>query len=372
MGNLFSRFFPSSSKTCHAFLSCLTFGTVSLLVSCAPLLAQATPPGGVNLHVVAFGDSLEDVGTYEVFAQKFGGGRFTTNPGTIWTQQIAAYYGDTLTPAFHGGFGMQLTPAGGLGFAQGGARVKETPGVGVAPAGTPNAPFALETAVPVTQQVSNYISMYGKFNSNQLVLMNGGANDLLINLQAVQTDPLKLPGAILAIEQAATDLGKLVAQVSHAGATNIVLLNLADFSKSPEIVTSQPALAPVVSEIIKAFNATLKTTLRLEGVENKIVLIDEFSFLDNILANLPANGFTQGGTSTACNPTAEIAEAMQFGLSNPSNFSDALFCTDATTLVGPNADQTFVFADSFHPTTHYSDLLAQYVEQQLVSRGIGH
>ncbi len=43
----------------------------------------ATPPGGVHLQVVSFGDSLSDVGTYAPIAAAVGGGRFTTNPGQV-------------------------------------------------------------------------------------------------------------------------------------------------------------------------------------------------------------------------------------------------------------------------------------------------
>lgn len=54
----------------------------------------STPTGGVNLQVVSFGDSLSDVGTYApVITASFGGGRFTTNPGEVWTQKVAEYYG---------------------------------------------------------------------------------------------------------------------------------------------------------------------------------------------------------------------------------------------------------------------------------------
>src|SRR5579862_3969033 len=61
--------------------------------------ASSTPAGGVKLQVVSFGDSLSDVGTYSPVIQgSFGGGRFTTNPGEVWTQKVAEYYGGTLTP----------------------------------------------------------------------------------------------------------------------------------------------------------------------------------------------------------------------------------------------------------------------------------
>ena len=61
--------------------------------------ASNTPPSGVKMQVVSFGDSLSDAGTYSQIKLGFGGGRFTTNPGQGWTQNVAQYYGDTLQPA---------------------------------------------------------------------------------------------------------------------------------------------------------------------------------------------------------------------------------------------------------------------------------
>src|SRR6201999_3554757 len=83
----------------------ISFGAAMLFAFGAALFGQNTgakelPPGGINLQVVSFGDSLSDVGTYSSFAgPAFGGGRFTTNPGQIWTELVAEYYGGTLQPA---------------------------------------------------------------------------------------------------------------------------------------------------------------------------------------------------------------------------------------------------------------------------------
>src|SRR5690348_1616911 len=75
-------------------------------------------------QVVSFGDSQSDVGTYALAAADFGGGRFTTNPGEVWPQVVARLYGDTLTPAYSGGFGTPLVAnPSGFGYAQGGARI---------------------------------------------------------------------------------------------------------------------------------------------------------------------------------------------------------------------------------------------------------
>src|SRR3978361_2316416 len=73
----------------------------AVLAACGGGSDNTTPPaGGLKLQVVSFGDSLSDVGTYApVAAANFGGGRFTTNPGQIWVQDVAQYYGDKLQPA---------------------------------------------------------------------------------------------------------------------------------------------------------------------------------------------------------------------------------------------------------------------------------
>src|SRR5258708_16024847 len=89
-----------------------------------------TPHGGVKFKVIAFGDSLLDVGTYQQFANaNFSGGQFTTNPSKIFVQNLARTYGDLLLPAFQGGFGRPLAPSGGFDYAQGGSRVSMQPGI---------------------------------------------------------------------------------------------------------------------------------------------------------------------------------------------------------------------------------------------------
>src|SRR5260370_34253309 len=116
-----------------------TFQTATAIAAFAILAAcggggdnnNNTPAGGVKLQVVSFGDSFSDVGTYApVATADFGGGRFTTNPGQIWTQNVAQYYGDTLTAAQTGGFCVPRPPPTGPRAAQGGAPGTLQPGHG--------------------------------------------------------------------------------------------------------------------------------------------------------------------------------------------------------------------------------------------------
>ncbi|MEI6738524.1 MAG: hypothetical protein WCL29_08615, partial [Pseudomonadota bacterium] len=71
--------------------------------------------------VYIFGDSLSDAGYFRPFLISIGVpaataatlGRFTTNPGPVWSEIIAQYYGGNPNPS----------NAGGGIYAQGGARV---------------------------------------------------------------------------------------------------------------------------------------------------------------------------------------------------------------------------------------------------------
>ncbi len=147
----------SNNKVRAAILA----GVVSLFAACgggggSGSSGAAAPAGGIDLQVVSFGDSLSDVGTYAPIASAVGGGRFTTNPGQVWTQDVAQYYGDTLTAAFTINLAHELSAQGGLGYAEGGSTVA-----------TPADQNDFLTDVignvemPVNQQVSSYLSAHG-------------------------------------------------------------------------------------------------------------------------------------------------------------------------------------------------------------------
>ena|ERR1035437_2404229 len=78
---------------------------VLLLSACggqagAPNSGAPVAPASRNFQIVSFGDSLSDVGTFAPIASLAGGGRFTTNPGMVWVQDVAQFYGDTVSSAY--------------------------------------------------------------------------------------------------------------------------------------------------------------------------------------------------------------------------------------------------------------------------------
>jgi phospholipase/lecithinase/hemolysin len=323
--------------------------TTSLLSACGggggSSNGNAAPPaGGINLQVVSFGDSLSDVGTYAPLASAVGGGRFTTNPGQVWTQDVAQYYGDTLTAAYTIDLTHKLSAQSGLGYAEGGATVV-----------TPADQYDFLTDVignvemPVNQQVSSYLGAHGGFNSNQLVLVWAGANDVL--------RAGTLPAAAQTVETAATMLAQLVGQIVQSGGTHVVVVNLPNIGLSPTGVAPSDGGANL-TQLSQLFNNTLNTALQSDGLQSRVIQIDSYTWTTQIIANFQANGFSVSNTGQACDPKKTPDDT-------------ALLCSPAT-YVSANADQTYMFADDLHPTTHLHALFAQYVEQQIANSGLGH
>ena len=57
-------------------------------------------------------------------------------------------------------------------------------------------------------------------------------------------------------------------------------------------------------------------------------------------------------------------KATNLHLDNPSVFGQSLFCSPQT-YVSKGADETFMFADTVHATTHLNALFAGFAEQQI-------
>ena len=105
-----------------------------LPLALAATLAFTAAPAFAQTHsetfdeTVFFGDSLTDAGFFQpLLVQNYGSsasilGRFTTNPGLVWSEYLADYYG---TNAQSASYATGATPRAGTGdnYAVGGARV---------------------------------------------------------------------------------------------------------------------------------------------------------------------------------------------------------------------------------------------------------
>jgi len=389
--------------------------------------ARNTPPlSGVDLQVVAFGTSLSDAGTYAtVVGELFGGGRFTTNPGQVWAQNVSEYFGHTLTPAFIGGFGLQLVARDGLDYAQGGAQVSLSgDSAGLVP------------QMPVTWQIQQYLKRYRGFNDQQLVLVEGGANEILnfaqdpsfaafgaavaqnqaafadqarqliaagrfpdtvegqnqawatvlANFMTTGAADYPMAGEIIAAAQ--TLAQQVITQIVANGATHVAVVNVPDIGQTPAgwaANQSSPGAGALLTAITSAYNITLQGELQSAVAAQQVVPIDTFAWLDQQIANYQSQGFAVSNTAMACKLAQIVANVTAYASANPSVLAgtsltaqqfgqqagSALFCSPQT-LVAPDAGVTYMFADSVHPTTALHTAFAQFVEQQLAAAGIGN
>jgi phospholipase/lecithinase/hemolysin len=226
--------------------------------------------------------------------------------------------------------------------------------------------------------VKAYLSAHHVFTPYQLVLINGGANDILFQLEAAQAvgTPQAKIAALEAIVQSAIDLSAIVASVVEKGATHVLVMNLPDVGKTPAGLAS-PDHGRLLTEVSQIFNFALATALAFnqQNFGGKVILIDAFSFADKLIANYQTYGFVVSNTGIACNLSAQASIAAGLCLKNPgslycvgpSMFGVSLFCSRKT-YTTLDADYAYIFADLIHPTTHTNQLFARYVEQQIAAK----
>jgi len=337
----------------------------------AAVLAGCGGGNGANnvssYQTVSFGDSLSDVGTFNVQgngmpgAKAFNGGRYTNNPGLSWADRLALYYGKPLTPAAQGGFGMPMLPAGGMGYAQGGALVA-TPLASLVTGLNPK---------PITAQVDTFVAEHQKFRDDQLVLLQGGANDILYAAFSLNEGESVGPAVQQAVVTAATQLAAQVGRLTALGATRMVVANVPDLSLTP-VGAGDAAAAPVLRQLTQLFNDTLKTAIDQQPRPRHFVLVDSSVWLRNLLGNFQAQGFRYGNTAVACSTDKIEARASALRVPDPKRFvgetGAALLCSNDT-LTEEKAGDLYVFADELHPSDRTNILFAQHIERRISEAG---
>jgi phospholipase/lecithinase/hemolysin len=318
-------------------------------------------------QVITFGDSLSDVGTYRVgFIAQVGGGKFTTNPGPVWPETIGLLFNARVTP-FRQGFAGTSQIVGGTGFAMGGSRVSQQPGIDCRPDPQTLACTAALT-IPVTQQISDYLGANGdRFNHNQLVFVLAGANDLLFQLGVFGA---KVQGgvpvaqaqaeALAAVQQAAVELVGQVHRIVGKGGTRVVVLSVPDladtiFGRAPE----QAQVRPLIAGMTQLFNGVLAAGL--QGTDAR--LADAYGHFKQVTTN-PGKFFISEINVAACDP-AKIAAITEGEVTTGTS----LFCSFRT-LVQNEAPFRYLFADSVHPTTLGHLIIARFVLIELWKQGL--
>jgi outer membrane lipase/esterase len=229
----------------------------ALALAAVPACAQDT-----FSQTIFFGDSLTDAGFYQpVLVAQYGAqagtaARFTTNPGLVWAEFLADYYGTNATPAW------QLTPTGivagsGDNFAAGGATVE--PHVGYPPTDATGNTAITAFAPSLTDQVKAYLGATGgQADPNALYSVWGGANDLFFLLGGASTQEQFLA--------AAGDQVALVGALETAGARYVMVPTLPDVGLTPFGLSQGAAGSAVLTQLSAGYNATLFGGLQAAGL----------------------------------------------------------------------------------------------------------
>lgn len=298
----------------------------ALALASLPALAQSFNQPYTD--TVFFGDSLTDAGFYKPFLIEVAGpaagfvGRFTTNPGPVWSENLAGYLGTSGAPAW----ALTTTgvvPGDGTNYAAGGARVTLQPGF------PPSPPTSF--APSLSMQINAYLGANGgRADANALYSVWGGANDLFFHLGAATTQAQFLGTAV---EQVG-----LVSQLQNAGARYILVATMPDVGLTPFGLSQGAAGSAGLTALSNGYNQTLFGGIAQSGL--RVIPLNMFGLLREVAANPSSFGFTNV-TGTACGAVASLT------------------CSSAN-LVAPGADQTYLYADGVHPTSAAHRVVADY------------
>lgn len=293
----------------------------ALALAAMPVYAQSQPTFS---QTVFFGDSLTDGGFFRPLlplSVQPVTGQFTTNPGQVWAQYVADYYGSNGESAWFG-TGAGARPGTGNNWAVGGARVGQTT-VG-----------ALGYTPSIAAQVTDYLSRNGgKADPGALYTVWGGANDLF----AVQADPAN---AQAIIGGAVTAQVGIIGTLTSAGAKYILVPTIPDLGLTPASRAGGAVAMAQGTALTNSYNNALFGALASSNM--RVIPLDTFHFLQEITGTPATYGFVNV-TGTACLPPG----------------SSSLTC-NPTSLVSPNAPYDYAFADGVHPTTGAHKLLSQF------------
>ncbi|GMR07142.1 MAG: SGNH/GDSL hydrolase family protein [Gammaproteobacteria bacterium] len=266
------------------------------------LLIPLNVSAALYSDIYVFGDSLSDSGNLSALTlgalpgDPYFAGRFSNGP--TYAEHLAFNLGLTLSPSIFGGNNYAI-------------------------AGALTGSFPLDLPFGVTNQINSFIGSTPALDPDALYVVFSGGNNLLAAIDAAQSTPGQASSILQnTVSAAATDISQMIGALTTAGANNILVPNLPDFSLLPGVRTralTDPDIAGFASLLSGSFNTALDSILGAYNANN-IIGMDVFSLFNDLTAFPASVGLT--------------------------NVTDA--CYDGTNVCSdPNS---YLFWDSIHPS----------------------
>jgi outer membrane lipase/esterase len=290
--------------------------TLLALAAVLPLLLAACGSGTIESQlnpsrIVVFGDALSDLGQT--------GSRYTVNDGSnnIWTQQVAASYGLTLTTA----------AAGGTSYATGNARVNTKPDA------------AGNSATPtIKEQIDTFLTT-GAIGANDLIIVSGGTSDLIAEMAKFTAGTQTRDQMIANVKQAGRDLATQVRRLVAAGGTHVIAVGAYQLGRSPWAVSI--GQTELLTSASIAFNDELLVSMVDLGAN---VLYVDAALIFNLMTSNPSSFDLSNVTEAVC-VSIDPGPGIGTGAGQPNS----ALCTTATLIPGADYNR-YVFADRVYPT----------------------
>lgn len=314
-----------ASANCHSFTP--TVKTLSKAILAITLSSVGVAHAGDYSSVTFFGDSLTDGGYFKPFLDKEESGQFTTNPDNTWATPFAESLGLTSTAQTLGGDGS------GNNYAIGGARA----GLDVEREGLPVA--------SAKTQLDSYLEN-NSVDSKGLYSVWIGANDLL----AVVND---LSNKDSIISEAVEDQVGIINKLHNNGANYILVPNIPDVGLTPYLSALGQGLQDFGTKMSEQYNDTLYSGIKQTGAN--VIPLDTFGLLQKVAKNPSAYGFSNmNGTACTNKDDKGNVESLKCGRDD---------------LDKENANNSYFFADSIHPTGRAHKMIADYANAVVTAPG---
>lgn len=317
-----------------------TLLSAALVMAALPVMAKDAPSSPFS-KTIFFGDSLTDGGFFRPLLPPSSQaviGQFTTNPGYVWSQYMADYFGSNASVAWKATGATPTLVPGGNNWSVGGARVdvSSVGGLGYTPS--------------LTAQYAAYIAAGNHVDPNALYSVWGGANDLFYAVGVYQatlggggTQAQALAAVQGVVGTAVAAQVGLIGTMTQAGAQYVLVPTVPDLGITPSFIAQGAAAQGLGTMLAQGYNNALFSGLASAGLH--VIPLDTFNFLREVVANPAAFGLSNV-TGQACLP-------------QPAPAGDSsLFCNPMSTV--PGGANSYLFADGVHPTSGAHKALADF------------